>query len=61
MSRNACCFVSVSSAPDPAEAARICDDGFEVTTTDLRRFDRTLGTSPGQRTTAGTDNESRAC
>jgi hypothetical protein len=25
------------------------------------RFGRTLGASPGQRTTAGTDNESRAC
>jgi len=56
----ACCFVTVSSVTDPAGTARICDDD-EVTTANFRRFGRTLGASPGQRTTACTDNESRAC
>ncbi len=31
------------------------------TTTNFRWLGRTPGTSPGQRTTAGADNESRAC
>lgn len=57
----ACCFVTVSSVTDPAGTARICGDDYEVTTTNFRRFGRALGTSPGQRTTAGMDNESRAC
>lgn len=56
----ACCFVTVSSVTDPAGTA-ICGDDYEVTTTNFRRFGRTLGTSPRQRTTPGTDNESRAC
>ena len=56
----ACCFVTISSVTDAAGTARICGD-YEVTTTNFRRFGRTLGTSPGQRTTAGADNESRAC
>ena len=54
----ACCFVTVSSVTDPAGTARSCGDDDEVTTANFRRFGRTLGASPGQRTTAGTDNES---
>jgi hypothetical protein len=57
----ACCFVAVSSVTDPAGTARICGDDDELTTANFRRFGRTLGASPGQRTTAGTDNESRGC
>jgi hypothetical protein len=57
----ACCFVTVSSVTDPAGTAGICGDDDEVTTANFRRFGRTLGATPGQRTTAGTDNESRAC
>jgi hypothetical protein len=57
----ACCFVTVSSVTDPAGTARICGDDDEVTTANFRRSGRTLGARPGQRTTAGTDNESRAC
>lgn len=56
----ACCFVTISSVTDPAGTARICGD-HEVTTTNFRRLGRTLGASPGQRTTAGADNESRGC
>jgi hypothetical protein len=46
---------------DPAGTARICGDDDEVTTANFRQFGRTMGASPGQRTTACTDNESRAC
>jgi hypothetical protein len=57
----ACCFVTVSAVTDPVGTARICRDDDEVTTANFRRFGRTLGASPGQRATAGKDNESRAC
>jgi hypothetical protein len=62
----ACCFITVSSVTDcsvtdPAGTARICGDDYQVTTTNFGRLGRTLGTSPGQRTTPGADNESRAC
>jgi len=45
----------------PAGTARILGDDDEVTTANFSRFGRTLGASPGQRTTACADNESRAC
>jgi hypothetical protein len=48
-----CCFITVCSVTDPAGTARICGDDDEVTTTNFRR----AGSSPGQRTTAGNDNE----
>lgn len=55
----ACCFVTVSSVTDPRGRGLAADYG--VTTTNFRRFGGTLGTSPGQRTIAGTDNGCRAC
>lgn len=57
----ACCFVTVFSVTDPAGTARILGDDDDVTTANFSRFGRTLGASPGQRTTACADNESRAC
>jgi hypothetical protein len=57
----ACCFGAVAFVTEPGGDGQDCGDDYEVSATKFRRFGRMLGTGPGQRTTGGTDNESRAC